>query len=197
MSDDDLAIPAGARLVHIGFNKTGTTSIQGALSDARRNLPAHGAVYPGEDRYHKRPGIYISGASGRIGDEPVSERDWKRLVKQTNAAGDKRVVISSEWLCQSPEDAVRRVVEDLGGDRVHIVATLRPLAKILPSSWQQFLQNGMRTGYETWLRGMLLEPPYDKPTPSFWQRHRHAEVLERWAKIAGAGPRHRDRGRLA
>jgi hypothetical protein len=68
---------------------------------------------------------------------------------------------------------------------VHIVATLRPLAKILPSSWQQFLQNGLRTDFEAWLRGMLLNPPYDRPTPGFWARHRHDEVLERWAKIAG------------
>jgi hypothetical protein len=185
MSDELSAIPAGARLVHIGFNKTGTTSIQGALKDARPKLPAHGVVYPGDDRYHKRPGVYISGAVGRIGDEPSNEKDWKELVDETARAGKKRVVISSEWLCQAPDDAVRRVVDELGGDRVHIVATLRPLVKILPSSWQQFLQNGARSSYETWLRGMLLEPPYEKPTPTFWQRHRHAEVLERWAKFAG------------
>jgi hypothetical protein len=183
--DDLPAIPAGARLVHIGFNKTGTTSIQGAFKDARPKLPSHGVVYPGAERYHKRAGIYISGASGRIGDLPASEADWQELVEETAAAGDKRVAISSEWLCQARDEAVRRVVEELGGDRVHIVATLRPLVKILPSSWQQFLQNGARFPYEAWLRGVLLEPPYDKPTPTFWQRHRHAEVLERWASIAG------------
>lgn len=185
MSDDVSAIPDGACLVHIGFNKTGTTSIQGALKDARSKLPAHGVSYPGEERYHKRAGVYISGAAGRIGDRPTSEADWKELVDEVAANRNKRIVISSEWLCQSPDDAVRRVVDELGGDRVHIVATLRPLVKILPSSWQQFLQNGLRVEYQTWLRGMLLEPPYDKPTPSFWQRHRHDEVLERWAKIAG------------
>ncbi|MBV9487351.1 MAG: hypothetical protein JO246_14995 [Frankiaceae bacterium] len=178
-------IPEGARLVHIGFNKTGTTSIQGALKDARPKLPTHGVVYPGEERYHKRAGVHISGAVGRIGDRPVGEADWQELVDETNAAGDKRVVISSEWLCQSPEDSVRRVVEELGGDKVHIVATLRPLVKILPSSWQQFLQNGLRVDYDTWLRGMLLEPPYEKPTPTFWQRHTHDAIIERWAKIAG------------
>jgi hypothetical protein len=107
-------------------------------------------------------------------------------VDETSAAGDKRVMVSSEWLCQAPDDAVRRLVDELGGDGVHVVATLRPLVKILPSSWQQFLQNGARFPYETWLRGMLLEPPYNSPTPTFWQRHRHAEVLERWAAIAGA-----------
>jgi hypothetical protein len=185
MSDYPPPIPAGARLVHIGFNKTGTTSIQGALKQARPKLPAHGVVYPGTERYQKRAGVYISGAVGRIGDEPTTEADWKELVDETDHAGKKRVVISSEWLCQGPDDAVRRVVDELGGDRVHIVATLRPLVKILPSSWQQFLQNGMRVEYHKWLHGMLLEPPYDKPTPTFWARHRHDAILERWAKIAG------------
>jgi hypothetical protein len=59
------------------------------------------------------------------------------------------------------------------------------LVKILPSSWQQFLQNWLRVDYVSWLRGMLLEPPYEKPTPTFWQRHRHDVVLARWAKYAG------------
>lgn len=184
-TDAITAVPPGARLIHIGFNKTGTTSLQGALKLARGKLPAHGVVYPGEERYHKRPGIYIAGAVGRLGDRPTTEADWQELVEAVAAADDKRVLISSEWLCQAPDAAVERVVRELGGEKVHVVATMRPLVKILPSSWQQFLQNGLRVDYETWLRGMLLEPPYEKPTPTFWQRHRHDEVLTRWAKYAG------------
>jgi len=182
----DLTIPAGARLVHIGFPKTGTTFLQGALSRARPELAAHGAVYPGKDRYHKAAGVYISRAVPRRGDPPVSEADWLKLVKQVNAAGDDRVIVSSEWLSETPIADVRRVVEDLGGERVHVVATLRPLVKIMPSAWQQYLQNGARLQYHRWLRGMLLRPPYDRPTPSFWKRHRHDEILARWAEVAGA-----------
>jgi hypothetical protein len=185
VTEPDLTIPAAGRLVHIGFPKTGTTFLQGALSRARPQLREHDVVYPGKDRYHKAAGVYISRAIPRRGDPPVSEADWLKLVKQTNAAGDKRVIISSEWLSETGTDDVRRVVEDLGGDQVHIVATLRPLAKIMPSAWQQYLQNGARLQYDRWLRGMLLRPPYDRPTPSFWKRHRHDEILARWAEIAG------------
>jgi hypothetical protein len=32
---------------------------------------------------------------------------------------------------------------------------------------------------------MLLKPPYDKPTPSFWRRQRHDVVLTRWAGLVG------------
>jgi hypothetical protein len=185
MTDADLAIPDGGRLIHIGFPKTGTTFLQGALSRARPQLRELGVVYPGKDRYHKSAGVFISEAVPRRGDAPVSEADWTRLVKQTHAAGDRRVVISSEWLSETPTDAVRRVVKELGDDRVHVVATLRPIVKIMPSAWQQYLQNGARLQYERWLRGMLLRPPYNRPTPSFWKRQRHDVILARWAEIAG------------
>jgi len=68
---------------------------------------------------------------------------------------------------------------------VHILVTLRPLAKIMPSQWQQYVQNGLRLGYEDWLRHMLKKAPYEKPTPSFWRRHRHDRLVERWARVAG------------
>jgi hypothetical protein len=185
MTDTDPSVPPGARLVHIGFAKTGTTSVQGALSMARPQLAAHGVIYPGRQRYHKAAGVYISRTVPRLGDPKVRERDWTRLVRQTEAAGDNRVVISSEWLAETPIDNVRRVVNELGGERVHVVATLRPLVRIMPSTWQQYLQNGLRMPYYRWLRGMLLRPPYDLPTPSFWKRHDHSAILARWADVAG------------
>ncbi|MFF5012100.1 hypothetical protein [Streptomyces sp. NPDC001165] len=68
---------------------------------------------------------------------------------------------------------------------MHVLVTLRPLARIMPSQWQQYVQNGLRMGYEDWLEHMLRKPPYEKPNPSFWQRHRHDRLVERWARIAG------------
>lgn len=181
----DLAIPPGARLVHIGFPKTGTTSVQFALASARPGLPAHGVVYPGTERYHKEAGIYLSRATPRRGDRPADESDWTALVSECAAAGGNRVVISSEWLSETPTDGIQRLVDDLGASRVHVVATLRPLVKIMPSAWQQYLQNGARIPFERWLRGMLLRPPYNLPTPSFWARQRHPDILGRWAHVVG------------
>jgi hypothetical protein len=186
MTEPDLTLPAGTRLVHIGFPKTGTTSLQGAMDIARDELRQHGLIYPGTTRYHKNAGIFISQAKPRRGDPLTSEADWLDIVNEVDAAkDDDRIMISSEWLSETPEDGVRRVVEDLGAERVHIVATLRPLVEIMPSAWQQYLQNGNRTTYKRWLQHMLLEPPYEWPTPTFWARHRHDEILARWAQIAG------------
>ncbi|MEV0179302.1 hypothetical protein AB0I54_08360 [Streptomyces sp. NPDC050625] len=68
---------------------------------------------------------------------------------------------------------------------MHILVTLRPLARIMPSQWQQYVQNGLRMGYEDWLEHMLRRAPYEKPNPSFWRRHRHDRLVERWARAVG------------
>jgi hypothetical protein len=93
------------------------------------------------------------------------------------------VVVSSEFLAQASDAAACRVVSDLGGPRVHVVVTLRPLTRILPSQWQQYLQNGYHFHYLEWLEGILKDPP-DTPTPGFWLRHRHDELVARWMKAA-------------
>ena len=52
-------------------------------------------------------------------------------------------MVSSEFFAWAkPADIVRRIVDDVGLDRVHVVVTLRPLAKDLPSMWQQNIQAG-------------------------------------------------------
>jgi hypothetical protein len=77
------------------------------------------------------------------------------------------------------------VIADLGGARVHVVVTLRSLTRILPSQWQQYMQNGFHFQYLEWLEGILSDPPHT-PTPGFWRRHRHDALVTRWA--AGNGP---------
>jgi hypothetical protein len=102
------------------------------------------------------------------------------------ATGDRTSVISSEFFADAQDDETpARIVEQLGGERVHILITLRPLAKIMPSQWQQYVQNGLRMGYDNWLEHMLRKAPYEQPNPSFWRRHRHDRLVERWARVVG------------
>ncbi|MBO0891136.1 MAG: hypothetical protein J2P14_09480, partial [Acidothermales bacterium] len=121
-----------------------------------------------------------------VGQRPPSISDWTALTEQVAGAPDRRVVVSSEFFADADDTSVHRVVEELGGPRVHVVVTLRPLVRILSSQWQQYVQNGMRTRYESWLRSMFEKPPYREPTPSFWRRHRHDRLVERWVEAAGA-----------
>jgi hypothetical protein len=184
---DDLQVTLGTRLVHIGPHKTGTTALQSALHSARERLTPYGVVFPGTGQHPMAAVHAVIGRPPLLGHAKPSLSAWTELVDEVAGAGDNRVAISSEFFSDGDDSAVPRIVEDLGGRRVHVVVTLRPLAKILPSQWQQYVQNGLRMRYDAWLDAMFNKPPYAKPTPTFWRRHRHDELIERWT--AAVGPR--------
>jgi hypothetical protein len=183
MVADDLQLRAGARLLHIGPHKTGTTMIQDALHLARQRLAARGVVYPGTGRQPLQAILAVTGQPRLFGEPEPDMAHWALLVRQVTSARDQRVVVSSEFLAEASDAVACRVVSELGGPRVHVVVTLRPLSRILPSQWQQYLQNGYRFPYLEWLEGILKDPP-DTPTPGFWRRHRHDELIARWMKAA-------------
>jgi hypothetical protein len=174
----------GTRLLHIGPHKTGTSAIQGALFLARERLAAQGVVYPGQGRTILWPILAVTGQPPLRGEPTPKISYWEDLAGQIAATGDQRVVLSSEFFSQADDATARRVVTDLGGDRVHVVVTLRSLTRILPSQWQQYIQNGFHFGYREWLEGILGDPP-STPTPGFWLRHRHDELVARWAAVVG------------
>ncbi|MEU6354164.1 hypothetical protein ABZ896_33370 [Streptomyces sp. NPDC047072] len=179
-------LPAGTRLLHIGPHKTGTTSIQGALFAAKDRLPEHGVVFPAHSRHPMEAALAACARPAMMGDTAPTEKHWTRLLEQVVASGARTSVVSSEFFADAEDEAtVARIVEQLGGERVHILVTLRPLVRIMPSQWQQYVQNGLRMGYENWLTHMLRKPPYEKPNPSFWRRHRHDRLVERWARVVG------------
>lgn len=193
-TNDDLPVngataplPAGTRLLHIGPHKTGTTSVQGALFAARDLLPEHGVVFPAHSRHPMEAALAACARPAMIGDTVPTEQHWTRLLERVGATGAKTSVISSEFFADAEgDDTIARIVEQLGGERVHVLVTLRPLVRIMPSQWQQYVQNGLRMGYEDWLTHMLRKAPYEQPNPSFWRRHRHDRLVERWVRAVGA-----------
>jgi hypothetical protein len=184
MVADDLLLQGGARLLHIGPHKTGTTTVQGAFHLARERLAAEGVVYPGRGRQPLWAILAVTGQPPLLGEPVPGMAYWNGVVRTVSAAQDQRAFVSSEFLAEADDEAACRVVRDLGGPRVHVVVTLRPLTRILPSQWQQYLQNGYCMPYPEWLEGILSDPP-DTPTPGFWRRHRHDELIARWMKAAG------------
>jgi hypothetical protein len=184
MATDHLPLQVGTRLLHIGPHKTGTTAIQSAFHLARERLALHGVVYPGTGRQPLRSILAVTSQPALMGESRPRMAHWDHLVREVRAADDQRVVVSSEFFAEADEAAVRRVIDDLGGSLVHVVVTLRPLFRIMPSQWQQYMQNGYCMPYLDWLEGILSDPPRT-PTPGFWRRHRHDELITRWMTAVG------------
>jgi hypothetical protein len=175
-------------LLHIGVPKTGTTAVQAALAALLTNpeYSGHDITMPGTPATQARAALAVLGLNQgwRKGESVIPQHNWHRLVSQVGAATGT-VVVSSEFFCEATSPAIERIVNDLRSDDLRVVVTLRPLSKILPSAWQQYLKSGHALPYEQWLDAVLADPPNRSVTPSFWRRHDHGAVVTRWAEVVG------------
>jgi hypothetical protein len=179
--DESLVLPEGTRLLHIGPHKTGTTSLQGALWTARESMRAQGVRHAGPTRNPSNAVRAVTGQPSPYSDtEPPPISHWEGLVRELRSAREPRVIVSSEFFSWANPEAIRRIVDDVGPSTVQIVVTLRPLARILPSMWQQNVQAGQVNSFESWLESALKRPEHP-----FWTLHRHDLLIARWAAVVG------------
>jgi hypothetical protein len=182
----DILLPQGSRILHIGPPKTGTTALQAAFHLGRDRTERQGVHYASHGR-HAMTAV-LAGieqpSPWAVDRRPPSKWNWNRLVSDVRGSKARRVVLSSEFFADASPEAINRVVMEIGSEDIQIVVTLRPLARIMPSQWQQFVQNQLTIGFDDWLRG-VLDGPRGKMTPSFWKRHRHDELVARWMDVVG------------
>jgi hypothetical protein len=175
-------LPEGAVLVHIGPYKTGTTAIQFSLELHRDALLEHGVLYPGKGHRQRRPGYALMGRTPS-GLTPATAQEWDDLAKEVRATS-RRVCISSEDLASAEVPAIRKLVDDLGPDRVHVLIVVRRLDRVLPSAWQERVKSWNETmSYDQWLRDVLVEDPTSTGAARrFWRNHGVAQLLARWTE---------------
>lgn len=181
------SLPPGARVLHIGLMKTGTTALQHAAAAHRTELAEHGVRYPGEGVNHLYPVCALMGrrlgwsASGAVAPD---RRWWRDLTEEIADADEDRVLISHEFASECDDAQAARFVDALG-PRTHVVITLRGFATLLGSSWQQSIKAGRRKAYGTWLKEVLAEDPASAAARSFYRRHDQAAILQRWLRLLG------------
>jgi hypothetical protein len=178
----DLLLPEGARLIHIGAHKTGTTAIQVAMASARDDMAAHGAYYP-KGPYRRRKASWALGLPGKPSGRTFPIRHWEQLVSEVRDAGASRVCVSDENFARAGESVVARIVSELGGPEVRVVAVARRLDKLLPSIWQERVKSGHSGDFEAWLRRVLGDDPDDRERWDVWQGHDLVGLVERWTRF--------------
>lgn len=178
-------LPAGACLLHIGPYKTGSTALQSALFEARQALRLHGVAYPGRWRRAMRPGWAVLEYTPR-GRSPVPISVWEEFSAEVRAAADERVCVSTEDFGSAGPTRIGRIVEDLGGSRVHVVAVARRLDRLLPSQWQERVKSHDTITFDSWLRRVLGTDTSDREHRRFWASHDLVAMADRWTPYVGS-----------
>lgn len=180
--------------LHVGTAKSGTTYVQGLLWANRTRLRDQGVVYPGaHPMAHYWASLDLRGIKFNSYDDPAQHEAWPRLVKRVRAWDGRASVISHELLAGSRPRVIARAMSDLDFADVHIILTLRDLARTLPSSWQEWIKNCEIEGYGEWLR-LVREEAHAEPVPDprragpvFWNLQNAPVILKRW-QDAGVPP---------
>ena len=189
-SADPVTLPEGSRLLHIGPHKTGTTALQNTLIWEREKLPAQGLEYlvAGERRNANFAARAVRQRPTQKLESPdsVPMHLWTDLVNSARNTAAQRVLISGEGFSDCNAEEVARIARDLDPARLHIAVTLRPLAKILVSQWQQYIQNNMKRASLDRFLHETLDPEPQSSESGFWRRQRHDHLVKRWVSPIGA-----------
>lgn len=183
---DRVRLPAGARLVHIGLPKTGSTSLQTAFNALRPTLRRHGIVYPetGRALNHHTGASWLIGAPLSYRADPAPrESEWEPMREEFRRAGENRGVLSYEMLCIAEQSGIERVRAELG-PRTHAVLVLRNFGEFTTSYWQESIKRGIAAGLDDWVRDGVEAPGAPGDSGSF-SCSQVITAIERWTAVLG------------
>ena len=184
-----MAIRLKKLIIHPGFHKTGTTSLQQALAVSRKNLLKENFYYPKISgmAQHRAAWAVIEKTWGwkNKGGRKIAYSEWESLEKRIRKSKNT-VLLSSEFFSQASQKQLEKLKSNLDNFDSKIIFTWKPLPFLLASSYQQYLKYGIKASYEEWLHSIFDTPRQSKITASFWERNLHGEVIEKWSNIFGS-----------
>jgi hypothetical protein len=75
------------------------------------------------------------------------------------------------------------VIEDLGADRLHVVAVARAYHRLMPSHWQERVKSHEVRSYDEWLHELLEGDDSLEVPQSFWTSHDVEYMTSRWLDV--------------
>lgn len=168
-------------VVHIGPMKTGTTYIQYILQNRRKELLQAGWLYPGRLLNQQHACYGICGGEIPWVTEDLAARNEELgngLIRQIRSR-KSNVIVSAEALASLSSVGVGKFLEAIGGAD-EVVATIRPLEKLLPSAWQQLIKGGSTKTFEEFFNKMI-ESRNSKT--DLWRTYAYGEAVRIWSQF--------------
>lgn len=176
-----MAAARGQIYLHAGMPKTGTTFLQATFETSRAQLLRHGVelLPPTRDEAYWLS-LSVLGRLQPDRDPAAALAAWDGFVAAATASTAPRLLVSEELLGGASLEQLRRLTRAVPGREVHVVLTIRGIAQLLPSTWQQRIQQGSQApALEQFVerirsrRGRLAD--------KWWRERGVRTVVERWA----------------
>ncbi|WP_110207620.1 hypothetical protein [Nocardioides daejeonensis] len=166
--------------VHVGAPKTGTTHLQDRLTRNAARLAAHDVHFPDRLRPGDAAFFHFQAALDLLdqdwgGPPGHAQGAWSAMARQVRRRSGT-VVISHEILAGAKPRHVARLRADLDGAELHVVYTVRDLARQLPAAWQESIKQG-----RSWSFARFLERAQEGG-PWFMKAFDLPRVLTRWSR---------------
>lgn len=179
-------MPPSDVYLHVGLIKTGTTYLQSRLRADLDALQEQGlSVLPADLHDSHLLSLAVKDAYDPGVDLPQGAGALERFPEEVAAAPTPRVLFSAETLAGS---ATQEQIDRLGGllsdYRLHIVLTVRDLARAVPSVWQQRVRGGSTKTFASYVEAAVAGPQPDRRQRGFWKSQDVLGILERWGTLA-------------
>ena len=171
--------------LHIGTMKSGTSYVQGMLARHRDQLRQDGVLFPGATWAVQVEAVRdLLGVSSR--QPSIRAGSWDAMVAEIAQWTGTRSIVSMEMLSTADSARVERVVSSFDGSEVHAIITVRDLARVIPSAWQESTQNRQTWTWPDYIAALTGEPDVEPLAQRrFWKQHDVAAIAERWAEALG------------
>lgn len=165
--------------LHVGLPKTGTTYVQDRLWRNRDvAMRRSGLLYPGRaisDHFHAaahlQPDRYLDWV------DPAFSAVWPAMVRQLRGWSGPSIVSHELFATAAPEQAAQ-LLSALDFAPVHVVVTVRDLARQIPSVWQENVKNQYRATFDEFVTAIRENDP---SVPPFWEFQDYPRILRTWA----------------
>lgn len=153
--------------LHIGFGKTGTTSIQHCLNDHREALSRCGILYPLAGQQNSGHHLLAILGSDIVQGEALEE--YRKLLLEIKSSKCRKIVLSSENYCFMSGQYVESLKDIFLGFKVKVIFYARPQAELIESTYLEWIKTGKK---------------YTRTVDEFFRCHAHGfnfiERLEPW-----------------
>ena len=183
-----MSVPSERRVfLHVGLHKTGTTYVQQLMRANRRPLRDQGVLYPGGEGFPSQV-LAVFDLLGRrprgAGRDTRITGAWQAMVDGVAAADPPTVLVSDEHLSLAAPRQARTAVHSFPDREVHVVVTVRDLARTLTSAWQEEVKNRGQWTFEEFAAA-VRDPDRAGTSPArgFWLRQDAPAIVGTWAAL--------------